>query len=135
MTGDQQRDAQPEYKLGDFDGGVAKMAALVERPEPEQEMNGDGGVEREIDDRNSPPPDMKAESGLHRGVGEIAERVIEEVRENVGKHDEAAEEPHLPNSDSLQPPHDGRGLECGARIHDYRGVQGHVEFVRWLPDN
>src|SRR3981189_571115 len=94
-------------------------------------MDRDGGIEGEIDDRNAPATHWKEEPGLHRGVGEIAERMIEEVRENVGKHDEAANQPHLPDSDSLQPPHDARRPVCGARINDYRCVQGHAELVRF----
>ncbi len=36
MARDQQRNTQSEDQLGDFDDRVAKMPALIERPEPEQ---------------------------------------------------------------------------------------------------
>src|SRR6202008_2364714 len=87
---DQQRDTQPEHQLGDLDRGVAKMPALVERPEPEQKMDRGGGVKRKIDDRSSPPPDMEAQPGFHGVVGDIAERMVEEMREDVGEHHQAA---------------------------------------------
>src|ERR1700686_3251377 len=98
MTGDQQRNAQPKYQLGDFYGCVAKMPALIERPKPQGKMRSCSGIKREIDDRDSPPPDVEAKPCFHRVVGEIAEGMIEEMRKYVGKHDEAAHQPHRANA-------------------------------------
>src|SRR5258708_40306621 len=98
MTGDQQRNAQAKYQLGNFDCRVAKMPTLIERPKPQGKMGGCGRVKRKIDDRNSPPPDVETKPRFHGVVREIAEGMIEEMREYVGKHDEAAHEPHLANA-------------------------------------
>src|SRR6266851_5762420 len=103
MTCDQQRNTQPQYQLGDFNDRVAKMPALVERPQSQKKMCGCSGIKRKIDYRYSPPPDMEAKPRLHGVVGEIAECVIEEMRKYVGEHDEAANQPHLANADPAQP--------------------------------
>jgi hypothetical protein len=57
------------------------------------------GVKREIDDRDSPPPDVETKPRFHGIVRKIAEGMIEEMRKDVGKHDEAANEPHLAHAD------------------------------------
>src|SRR5258708_24917095 len=97
MTGDQQRNAQAKYQLGNFDRRVAKMPALIERPKPQGKMGGCGGVKRKIDDRNSPPPDVETKPGFHGVVGEITAGMIEEIREYVGEHHEGSGKPHLAN--------------------------------------
>src|SRR4029079_15525141 len=98
-----ERDAQPEKQLRDLGRGVAEMPALAERPEAEREFNSGGVVERDVEERKPPPPDMIPEPPLHQVVGNIAERVIEEVREDVSKHDQAAGKANLPHADAAQP--------------------------------
>jgi hypothetical protein len=73
---------------------------------------------------------MKAEPGLHGVIGNTAKRVIEEMGKNVGKHDEAAGEPDLSNSDPAQPASDGRRFVCAstAHINDCWCLQGHADF-------
>ena len=110
VTGEQERNAQAQQQLGDFGGRVAKMPALIERPQAEREMCRSRGVERDIDDRNSPPPDVEPQPRFHGRVGDVAERMIEEMREDVGEHDEAAGDAHLPHADAAQPRH-ARGAE------------------------
>jgi hypothetical protein len=57
------------------------------------------GIKRKIDDRNSPSPDVETKPRFHGVIGEIAERVIEEMLEYVGKHHEAANQPNLEHAD------------------------------------
>ena len=59
MTGEPERNAQTQYELRDFGDCVAKMPSLVERPQTEREMRRSRGVKRRVDDRNSPPPEVK----------------------------------------------------------------------------
>src|SRR6267378_4170026 len=80
MTGDQQRNAQSKYQLGNFDSRVTKMPALIERPKHQGKMRGCSGVKRRIDDRDSPPPDVETKPRFHGVVREIAECMIEEMR-------------------------------------------------------
>ena len=68
MTGEPERNAQAQHELRDLGGRVAKVPALIERPQAERKMRGSGGVKREIDDWNSPPPDVIREPPFHRGV-------------------------------------------------------------------
>ena len=122
MTGEPERNAQAEHELRDLNCRVAKMAPLIERPQAEREMHDGGSVERVIDDRNSPPPDVEPQPRFHRLVGNVAERVIEEMRKDVGEHDEAGSKPHLPHANAAQ---QYRGLGSrstrGARTSTIRG--------------
>jgi hypothetical protein len=43
---------------------------------------------------------VEREPLFHQRVGNIAERVIEKMREDVREHHEPAGEPHLPNTDT-----------------------------------
>ena len=61
------------------------------------------GVERGIDDRNWPPPDVPGQPRIHRGVGDVAKRVIEEMREDVREHDEPTSKAHLAYANPAQP--------------------------------
>src|SRR5208283_2359475 len=103
MIGDQKWNAEPQCELGDFCYRVAKMPTLIERRQTEPSMCRRGSIEHEIDDRNSPPPDVVREPRFHSGVRDVAERVIEEMREDVGEHDKAACEAYLPHADAAQP--------------------------------
>src|SRR6516165_10271104 len=79
------------------------MSPLIERPQAEREVNRRRGVERGIDERNSPPPDVPGQPGIHGGVGDVAERMNEEMRKNVREHDEAASKAHLAHANAPQP--------------------------------
>jgi hypothetical protein len=46
---------------------------------------------------------METKPGFHGVIGNTAERMIEEMRKDVGEHHEAAGEPDLPNADAAQP--------------------------------
>jgi hypothetical protein len=87
------------------------------------------GIKGEIDDRNSPPPDVETKPRFHRVIGNVAKRVIEEMRKDVGKHHEAAREPHLAHAYPAQPSLKARYLTCGAYIDDCGGLQSHIEFL------
>src|ERR1700730_18180573 len=100
MTGEPERNAQTQQQLGNFCDRVAKMPSLIERPQAEREMRRSRGVERGIDDRNSPPPDVEPQPCFHRRVGDVAERVIEEVREDEREQDEAASDAYLPHANA-----------------------------------
>ena len=67
-------------------------------------MHDGRSVERRVDDGDAPPRDMDVgEPPLHRGVGKVAERVIEEMREDVGEHHQTAGEAHLPHANTAHP--------------------------------
>src|SRR5260370_5303518 len=87
------------------------------------------GIKCKIDGRNSPPPDMETKPRLHGVIREVAECVIEEMRKDVGKHHEAASEPHLANAYPAQPRHDARCRVYGTYIENCGGLQSHVEFL------
>ncbi|MFZ2078737.1 MAG: hypothetical protein WAV38_19215 [Xanthobacteraceae bacterium] len=74
-------------------------------------------VKRGVDDRNPPPPDVKREPLFHQRIGNIAERVIEKMREDVREHHEPAGEPYLPNTNTAQPTGEAGGDAHPGRVH------------------
>jgi hypothetical protein len=122
-----ERNAQTEYELNDFCCGVTKVAPLVERPQSEGEMNYCRGIERAVDERNAPPPNVPAEPRFHYWVGNVAKRVIEEMRKDVREHHKAAGKTNLAHGDAAQPRCDPRpGAETtGAHIKNGRCLYRH----------
>ena len=86
-------------------------------------------IERVIDDRNSPPPDVEAQPRLHRFVGNVAECVIEEMRKDVGEHDKAGSKPDLPHANAAQQ-YRKRGISIHARRADVN-ERGCLWLSRW----
>ena len=99
MTDEQERNAQAEQELRNLGLPMTKMPTLIKRPKPQQKMRGGRRVEQHGPKRTSPPPRMVLQSGLHRVVGDISERMVREMRQQIGEEDETAEDPHLPNAD------------------------------------
>src|SRR5215472_3439038 len=85
------------------------------------------GIERGIDDRNSPPPDVPGQPGIHRGVGDVAKRVIEEMREDVREHDEPTSKAYLAYANAAQPLRNTRRgpKATGAHVNNGRCLYGH----------
>ena len=121
MAGKPERNTQAQNELRDFHERVAKMAALIERPQPERKVDGGRKVERVVDGRNSPPPEMPLQPRFHRGERNIAERVVEKMRKYIREHDEAAGKPHLPHTDAAQPHRQSGRRIRAARAHVYDG--------------
>lgn len=61
-----------------------------------------GGIKRAIDQRNAPPPDVPMQPRFHDGIGDVAKRVIEEMRKDVGEHHQAAGEANLTYANATQ---------------------------------
>jgi hypothetical protein len=117
MARQPERYAQTQEQLSDFGDSVAKMAALIERPQAERKMDRSCAVERGVDDRNPPPPNVKREPLFHQRVGNIAKRMIEKMREDVGEHHQPTGEPDLPNADAAQPIGNAGGHADPGRAH------------------
>src|SRR5215813_13466235 len=109
------------------------MPTLIERPQTEREMHNGRKIKRVVHDRNSPPPDMIFQPGLHQVVGNIAKGVIEEMRKNVGEHYQAGDEADLTHANAMHPRRK-RGVHAGADVTDSGGLGSHAEpsFEKWL---
>src|SRR5262249_38249787 len=95
--------AQAKRQLRDLDGSIAKMPTLIEGPKAQCKMRHGSGVKRNVDNRDSPPPDVISQPPFHRRVGNIAKCMVEEMRENIREHHEAACDAHLPDGNASQP--------------------------------
>ena len=83
-------------------------------------------VKRVVDEWKSPPRNVVFQPRLHRVVGNIAERMIEKMREDVRKHDQASGDPHLAHANPAQPcckP----GVRACADVTDPGGLYRHAE--------
>src|SRR4030095_9911956 len=106
------------------------MPPLIECPQAKRKMDNGRYVERVVDERKSPPRDMVFQPRFHRVVGNIAERMIEKMRENVGEHDEASGDAHLAHADAAQPCRHTGARPC-ADVADPGGLYRHAEPIEW----
>src|SRR5262249_52349951 len=102
-------------------------SSLIECPQPEREMRRGRSIERGVDDRNSPPPDVPGQPRIHRGVGDVAKCVIEEMREDVREHDEPTSKAYLAYANAAQPLRNTRRgpKATGAHVNNGRCLYGH----------
>ena len=115
MVGEPERNAQAEQKLGKLGAGIAKMPPLIERPQSEREMDDGRNIERIVDHRQPPEGNVVRQPRFHCVVGNDAERVVEEVRKDVGEHHQAGDETHLAHADPAQPCPDAGAVRCACR--------------------
>ena len=86
-----------------------KLTALVKRPDPETGVDQRGGVKHDRDREKLPEQDVVMNTngkGIQRN---IAERVIEEMADQIGKQHQAAGKANLPEADATN-----RSCELGA---------------------
>ena len=95
----QERNRQPQQKLDDFARLVLELPALVERPQAERPVDNARRIEHEHHRREAPERHVIPEPLLHRRIRNVAECVIREMREQVGKEDETAGDADLPDAE------------------------------------
>jgi hypothetical protein len=100
MGDDQQRDAQAKQKLQRFDRLPAEFAALVQRPDPEPGVHQAGSVEHDGDGKELPERRMDIDAARQRLHRDVAERMVEEMADQIGEQHHAADKPHLPQADA-----------------------------------
>src|SRR5262245_7193646 len=126
MTGKPERNREPKNDLGDLRSRVAKMPPLIECPQPKRKMDHGRYVERVVDERKSPPSDMVFQPCLHGIVRNVAKRMIEKMRKDVGEHDEAGGDADLTHADAAQPSRKP-GMRPCADVTDSGGLYRHAE--------
>ena len=100
-VGDDQRgDAQAEHELQRLDRLPAEFPALIQRPDPEAGMNQRGGVEGDRDREELPEHGVVVDPGGQRIHRDIAERMVEEMADQIGKHHQPAGQPNLTDADA-----------------------------------
>jgi hypothetical protein len=88
-------------------------------------------IERGVNDRNSPPPNVVSEPGFHQRIRKVAERVIKEMREDVREHYQSTGEAYLPHPDAAQPTRYRRHVsDIGfADINDWQCLDRHAKSL------
>src|ERR1700694_3910317 len=76
--------------------------ALVERPDPEAGVSQRRAVEHDRHRRKSPEQDVVINPSGERFHRDIAERMVEEMADQIGKQHEAAAETDLPDADGAE---------------------------------
>ena len=77
-----------------------KLTALVKRPDPEAGMGDCGGIKRCSDWQTFPEGGVISDArgnGIHRN---IAERVVDEMAEQVGEQNQPTSQTDLPDADA-----------------------------------
>ncbi|MEY9711466.1 hypothetical protein ABIF03_003608 [Bradyrhizobium elkanii] len=115
---DQHRDAEAERELQRLDRLPVELAALIERPDAEPGMHQAGAVEHDRDRQELPELGVVVDPDRQRLCRDIAERVVEEMADQVGEHDRPRDDADLPQADTA-----GHVLQVLARggghvIHD-----------------
>jgi len=99
---DQQRNAQAEQELQQFDGAPGKLPALVECPDPKTEMYQHRGIENDRNRKELPEQGVIVHALGKRFHRDIAERMVEEMADQIGEQHEPGGEADLPNADATE---------------------------------
>ena len=102
MGDHQRRNAQAEHELQRLDGCPAKFAPFVERPDPEPGMEHDSRVEGDRHRRELPERGVVIDAGGKRIQRDVAERVVEEMADQIGIQHQPAGQANLPHADALE---------------------------------
>ena len=100
MGDDQRGDAQPEHELQRLDRLPAKLPALVQRPDPETAVHQRRAIEHDRDWAELPEHHVVVHARGERFHRNIAERVVEEMADQIGEQHQAASQADLPDADS-----------------------------------
>ncbi len=100
MRGDERGDAQAEHKLQRFDRLPAELPALVQRPEPETRVHQRRGIEDDPNGWELPEQGVVFDALGHRLQRDVAERMVEEVADQVGEQHQPAGKADLPQADT-----------------------------------
>src|ERR1700738_1874173 len=77
-----------------------KLPALVKCPDPEAGVDQRRGIKCDRDREKLPEHDVVIEAGGKRIHRDVAERVVEEMADQIGKHHQPAGETDLPDADA-----------------------------------
>ena len=99
---DQRRDAQAEHELQRLDRLPAKLPALVKRPDPEAGVDQRRGIKHDRDRGELPEQHVVGDAGGQRIHRNIAERMVEEMADQIGEQHQPAAEPDLPDADAAE---------------------------------
>ena len=131
---EQERNREPQHELRNLRQPVPELPAFVERPQTERPMDDRRRVEHDRHDRVSPERHVIVEPSHHRGVGNVAQGVIREMRQEIREEDEAASDADLPDSDTADESGRGetpdvahRSHSDSTRLHDGSQVSGGTE--------
>src|SRR5229473_5275978 len=95
MLQHQQRYQESEAEAHTLDPTHPQMAADVDRPEGQREVDRERTVEHHGADPTAPDHFRRHSALLHRLEGDVAQAVIEKMQEHIGKQNEAAGQPEL----------------------------------------
>ncbi len=102
MEQDQERNAQAKHELQRLDRPPAEFATLVERPDAKPGMGEGRRIEGCGDRQELPEQGVVIDARLHRLDRDIAERVIEEMADQIAEQHQPADQPDLPCADAAQ---------------------------------
>ena len=110
MADDQHRHAEAEHELQRLDRLPAELPAFVQRPDAECGMHHARGVEQDRDREELPEQEVPIDPGRERLQRDVAQRMVEEMADQIGEQHHAAGKADLPQADAA---HEGRDAFSG----------------------
>ena len=117
MGGDKRRDGQAERELQRLDRLPVELPALVQRPDPETAVKCSRGIEHDRDRQKLPEQGVVVHAdgkGIHR---DIAERMVQEMADQIGVQHHAAAKTDLPQPDAAGRSSQSLPIGVGHAIH------------------
>ena len=102
MRAKQRRNTKTKDELDEFCRFPFEMPALVERPQSERPVDRESGIKQQRSRQAAPQRHMEPKPVLHGGERNIAQRMIDEMTEQIGEKDKAGGETNLPHADAAQ---------------------------------
>ena len=118
---DHRGNAQPQHQLQRLDRFPAELPALVQRPDAEPGVNEAGRIEDQRDGEGMPEQRVPIDAAGQRLHRDVAERVVEEMADQIGKQDRAGGQADLPQADAAQ---------AGGDL--FTGQGGHAVRLSWV---
>src|ERR1700730_1654376 len=100
MADDERWNAQAEHELQRFDRFPVKFPALIKRPNPEAGVKQRRGIKYDRHREELPERFVVMDTGGKGIQGDIAERVVEEMADQIGQQHQATGETNLPDTDA-----------------------------------
>ena len=111
---DQRRDAQPQHELQRLDRLPAELPPLIERPDPETGVDQHRAIEHDRDRQELPEQGVVVDARGQRLHRDVAERMVEEMADQIGKQHQPAGEADLPDADAADP-----SCQSGSGLRDH----------------
>ena len=102
VADDENRNAQPKCELCEFDPSPAEVPPRIESPDSQPEMDQHRAIQHNCDRPAFPKCRVIVERIIHCGEGDVPERMVGEMADDISKQNNAGDQPHLTDAYSAK---------------------------------